>query len=182
MSTSRHPTFRWTHPGRENPPQHPCPLCERFIGMVFSEADRAILPALPHCDCAWESTQNELGLYDPVTWWHWSEMPDEVRWNFILKVAWLLRQDPPEPVPPSLQPLIPEAEAYNRMREEDDARIPNSAVSEAARTPHSAISAASLRPHSPLQFRGRLIAAGDIRNVLDKPAGMVWTIPALVDR
>ena len=87
MGTTRYATYRWTHPGRENPPQHPCPLCANFIGMVFAEADRAILPAHPHCDCAWESTQNELGLYDPVTWWHWSEMPDEVRWNFILKVA-----------------------------------------------------------------------------------------------
>ncbi len=50
--------------------------------------------------------------------------------------------------------------------------IPHAAL----RTAHSAVSAAHFRAQAPLQFRGRLIAAGDIRNVLDKPAGMF--IPA----
>ena len=45
-----------------------------------------------------------------------------------------------------------------------------------ARTPQAAVSAAHFRAQAPLQFHGRLIAAGDIRNVLDQPAGMF--IPA----
>ena len=46
------------------------------------------------------------------------------------------------------------------------------------RNPKSEIfTAAHFRAHSPLQFHGRLITAGEVRNAIDKPAGIF--IPAL---
>ncbi len=89
-------------------PHNTCPTCLYFLGHVFPDGEELPLPAHPGCECFY--VQNDL----PGTAVDWGLAPAAARENYVNHAAWLLRNN--KPLPPSLEPLRPEAEAKNKER------------------------------------------------------------------
>ncbi len=99
-------SYEWIDPT----PGNSCPTCQHFAGHVFSDGEQLPLPAHPGCECFYIYT-DAAG-----TAVNWDEQPDHARNTYTYYAAWILRQG--DELPPSLQPLQPAAEAYNRSKEQ----------------------------------------------------------------
>jgi hypothetical protein len=105
-------------------PETICNLCRSLIGEVFPPEEPIHLPIHPGCYCTYFPT------HDPVTVRHWDfwALNDDTKHDWVVYVAWLLRND--YPIPRLLQNLIRPAEIYNQTGEVPPFPEPHSAQGE----------------------------------------------------
>ena len=105
-------------------PRNACVMCRPFLGFVFRLSTGILpLPAHPHCDCYYQPDINNT----PVTRWTWDDMPPKTRRRWMQYTAWLIRIN--QPVPPLLNPLVPDAVKHNQDRKENSMnKPPNHAI------------------------------------------------------
>ena len=184
--------LRRDHP---DPPAACLHMCRPFIGRVYTIGRQLPVPAHPSCRCTYTLvTEGEPDHPDntgipPITRSIWTTTNKKTRRAWMLFVAYLLRMM--IPIPWLLIPLIEEAIAENKKREDmpepDNTQEPPPQPynDDGTRTPNTAVNLHPLEMRAESkkkglkQFHARLIRAGYTRNLLNEPTELFVTPEAL---